>query len=167
MAECLIVFLMLYLEYLWCRCSIRQMNRKKGSDADGCDSPGSFTSPSLLWLVDCSPESLWASWEAWMSVSDLDFTCWYATVQLAEVWLLDVSSVLDLPQVFRTEMKLADVTVALKMVCSVTAIFFPLPAPSFIASPFIIRKLAWQTILFCQALTGTDCFLPAMIDFLH
>lgn len=39
------------------------------------------------------------------------------------------------------------------------------PSPSFIASPLIIRKLAWQTFSFSQTLTRTDCLLPAMIDF--
>lgn len=59
MAACLVVLLLVYLEHLWCRCLVRHMNRKKkGSEADVCDSPGSFTSPSLLWLVDCPPESL-------------------------------------------------------------------------------------------------------------
>lgn len=84
----------------------------------------------VCWLVDRSPESLWASWEAWMSVSDLDFTYWDATAQLAEVWLLDVSSMLDLPQVFRTEMKLAHVMVVHKLVCSGTSSGRTVPASS-------------------------------------
>lgn len=76
-----------------------------------------------------------------------------------------MSSMSDLPQVFRTEMRLADVTVVQKLDCSMTyrglpASFVPTHSfpqfslfwggfslsdpffPSFIPSPLIIRKLA-------------------------
>lgn len=101
---------------------------------------------------------------------------------LLEVWLLDMSSMSDLPQVFRTEMRLADVTVVQKLDCSVTyrgipASFVPTHSfpefslfwgaflsrtlffPSFIPSPLIIRKLAWLTF------SQTQLLLSLMIDF--
>lgn len=76
---------------------------------------------------------------------------------LLEVWLLDMSSMSDLPQVFRTEMRLADVTVVQKLDCSVT--YRGIPASFVPTHSFPEFSLFWGAFL------SPTLFFPVFYSF--
>lgn len=87
-------------------------------DADGSDSPGNFTGPSLLCLsVFLSPSELSGSLKCQSQISALPAEYTKTHSAALEVWLLVMYSMLDLTHVFETETGLAVVSIVQILEC--------------------------------------------------